>query len=357
MEILIVKTSAIGDVTHTLPALNCLRQKYPEARITWLVEESAADLVKGHKALDRVLISKRKKWFKELRSGKRLPALKKIINFVKELREVKFDLVIDFQGLLKSGVLVGLARGGRKVGFGRGMQHAECSYIFLNERLPAVDMDVHALDRELLLLKGIGVECGEINFAVPVSGDDRKQAGELLGGEVKERNRPLVAVNPQTKWPTKLWDNKKFALVADRLAGQGCLVFFTGAPEDRKVIAEIQADMTEKSLNLAGKSSLKILAALYETADLVISTDTGPMHIAAAVKTPVVALFGPTAPWRTGPYGDIHQVLRTGAACSPCFKKECPLGNRAEQKKCMNDITVEQVNAAVARIMRYSQTS
>ena len=356
MEILIVKTSAIGDVTHTLPALNCLRKKYPEARITWLVEESAADLVKGHKALDRVLISKRKKWFKELRSGNRLLALKKIINFVKELRGVKFDLVIDFQGLLKSGVLVGLARGGRKVGFGRGMQHAECSYIFLNERLPAVDMEVHALDRELLLLKGIGVECGEINFAVPVSRDDRKRAGELLGGPLKRGNRPLVAVNPQTKWPTKLWDNKKFALVADRLVGQGCLVFFTGATDDRKVIAEIQADMTEKSLNLAGKSSLKILAALYETADLVISTDTGPMHIAAAVKTPVVALFGPTAPWRTGPYGDCHQVLRTGAACSPCFKKQCPLANRAEQKKCMNDITVEQVNAAVARIMDYSQS-
>ena len=348
MEILIVKTSAIGDVTHTLPALNCLRLKYPQARITWLVEEAAADLVIGHQALDKVLVSKRKKWFKELRRGDRFSALKKITGFVKELRRVRFDLIIDFQGLLKSGVLVGLARGGRKVGFGRGMQHAECSYIFLNERLPAVDMDIHALDRELLLLKAIGVECEEINFNVPITAHERQQAGELLG-EAGE-NRKLVAINPQTKWPTKLWDNKKFALAADELAGRGCLVFFTGAPADRPVVAEIQADMQNPSLNLAGRSSLKTLAALYETADLVISTDTGPMHIAAAVNTPVVALFGPTAPWRTGPYGDCHQVLRTGVACSPCFKKNCPL-ETGEQKKCMNEISADQVVEAAAGII------
>ena len=350
MEILIVKTSAIGDVTHTLPALNCLRRKYPKARITWLVEEAAADLIKGHQALDRVLISKRKKWFKELRHGNHLRALKKIINFIKELRQVKFDLIIDFQGLLKSGVLVGLARGGQKVGFGRGMQHAECSYIFLNKRLPAVDMDIHALDRELLLLAGIGVECNKIKFNVPVTDLELNQAEELLAGAELD-SRPLVAVNPQTKWPTKLWDNKKFALVADQLA-EDCQLFFTGGPDDRTIIAEIQAAMKAKSLNLAGKSTLKTLAALYRKADLVISTDTGPMHIAAAVNTPVVALFGPTAPWRTGPYGDQHQVLRTGVSCSPCFKKICPLENRAEQKKCMHKITVDQVVDAVNKIVK-----
>lgn len=350
MEILIVKTSAIGDVTHTLPALNCLRRKYPEARITWLVEEAAADLVRSHQALDRVLISKRKKWFAELRTGNRLGAFKKITGFIKELRRVKFDLIIDFQGLLKSGVLVGLARGGRKVGFGRGMQHSECSYIFLNERLPAVDMEIHALDREILLLAGIGVECDKISFNLPISTAELDRACELLTGFGRE-NGPLLAINPQTKWPTKLWDNKKFALVADRLAGQGCRVFFTGGPADKKVIGEIQAAMKENSLNLAGKSTLKTLAALYRKADLVISTDTGPMHIAAAMGTAVVALFGPTAPWRTGPYGDQHQVLRTGVSCSPCFKKLCPLENKAEQKKCMNEIGVEQVVGAALKIL------
>ncbi len=352
MEILIVKTSAIGDVTHTLPALNCLRRQYPQARITWLVEEAAADLLRGHHALNRVLVSKRKKWLNGLRRGNhRMEALKQIVGFVKELRRVRYDLIIDFQGLLKSGILVGLARGGRKVGFGRGMAHAECSYIFLNERLPAVDMDIHALDRELLLLAGIGVECREITFDVPISAEDRRQAEALLGRAAGPGNRPLVGINPQTKWPTKLWDNKKFALVADRLARRGCRVFFTGGPDDRPVVAEIQAAMKQKSLNLAGCSTLRILAALYETANLVISTDTGPMHIAAAVNTPVVALFGPTAPWRTGPYGKQHQVLRTGVPCSPCFKKSCPLENRDERKKCMNEISAEQVVASAAGII------
>jgi lipopolysaccharide heptosyltransferase I len=353
MNILIVKTSAIGDVTHTLPALNCLRRAWPDARIDWLVEEAAADLVVGHHAVDHVLVSKRKQWVSGLRSRAWLQNLKAIFRFLGQLREIKYDLVIDFQGLLKSGILVGVSRGKRKVGFGRGMQHAECSYIFLNERLPAVDMEVHALQRELLLLEGIDVPCSEVVFDLPVSGQDRQQVLELLGENSQDRNnavKPLVAINPQTKWETKLWENERFAQVADQLVAQGCRVIFTGGPPDRIVIEKIQESMKQSSLNLAGRSSLKILTALYERADLVISTDTGPMHIAAAAGTPVVALFGPTAPWRTGPYGKQHQVLRIGISCSPCFKRQCSLPED-RKKRCMKEISVELVVDAALKIL------
>ena len=132
MNILIVKTSAIGDVTHTLPALNALRKHYPEAHSPWLVEEAAADIIKGHRALDRILISRRKYWVMEMRGGfaRFLKAWREVWVFILALRDTRYDLLLDFQGLLKSGVLVWLADADRKIGFGRGMEHAECSYYF-----------------------------------------------------------------------------------------------------------------------------------------------------------------------------------------------------------------------------------
>lgn len=345
MEILIVKTSAIGDVTHTLPALNALRKKYPEARITWLVEEAAAEVIKGHKALDRMLVSGRKKWSRELLGPKFFKVLGEAWRFIRELRDTRYDLLIDFQGLLKSGIFVALARAERKVGYGKGMDHAECSWIFLNEQIPAVDMNIHALDRELMLLKAIGVECDEVRFDFPIGESDTERVAEQLRVAGIEPEDHLVTINPQATWPTKLWDNDKFAAVARALLDQGIRIVFTGGPSEKQEIDDLLSRSGIRALNLAGKTSLKELAALYQRADLLITTDTGPMHIAAAVGTLVVAVFGPTAPWRTGPYGSGHQLIRVELQCSPCFKKECV------DKKCMQMISVEQVLKAVENIM------
>lgn len=348
MNILIVKTSAIGDVTHTLPALNALRKNFPDAHIAWLVEEEAADIVRGHPALDRVLVSRRKYWAREMRGGfaRFVRAGREVVAFIKTLRDTHYDLILDFQGLLKSGVLVWFADGARKVGFGRGMEHAECSYIFLTEKVPPVGMDTHALSREMALLKAIGVETDEIVFDLPTNASDRAGIDALLAEHEIDRQRPLVAINPQATWPTKLWFNDRFSAVADRLLELGCAVVFTGSPGDRLEIEQIIAGMTRKAVNLAGKTSLHSLAALYQAARVVISTDTGPMHIGAAVGTPLVAIFGATAPWRTGPWGEQHVVLRVAMDCSPCLKKKC-----TRNFECMREISAEMVLSAVAGIL------
>jgi lipopolysaccharide heptosyltransferase I len=348
MNILIVKTSAIGDVTHTLPALNALRKHYPEARITWLVEEAAADIVRGHPALDRVLVSRRKYWAAEMRGdcSRFLKACREIWAFIRTLRATRYDLLFDFQGLLKSGVLVWLAKADRKIGFGRGMDHAECSYVFLNERIPPVAMDTHALTREMALLQAIGVEAAEITFDLPITAGDRAAIEAILAGHDIDRQRPLIAINPQATWPTKLWFSERFAEVADRLLERGCAVVFTGSPADRAEIDRILGMMRGRAANLAGETSLMSLAALYQVARVVVSTDTGPMHIAAAAGTPLVAIFGSTAPWRTGPWGQDHLVLRVDLACSPCLKKNCP-----RNSECMRAISVEMVLAAVSEIL------
>lgn len=352
MNILIVKTSAIGDVTHTLPALNALRQHFPDAMITWLVEEAAADIIKGHRALDRVLISRRKYWARELRGGPRrfVKACRELWAFIRALRDTRYDLLLDFQGLLKSGVLVWLADAERKIGFGRGMDHAECSYIFLNERIAPVAMDTHALTREMALLKAIGVATDEIVFDLPITAGDRAEMEEVLARHGVDRHRPLIAINPQATWPTKLWFNDRFAEVAERLLERGYAVVFTGSPADRHEIELIIGAMAGKVANLAGETSLMTLAALYQKATAVVSTDTGPMHIAAAVGTPLVAIFGATAPWRTGPWGENHVVLRVAMDCSPCLKKSCP-----KNSECMRQISVAMVVAAVNEVVTRSK--
>jgi heptosyltransferase I len=346
VNILIVKTSAIGDVIHTLPSLWSLRVHFPEAHITWLVEESAADLVIGHPALNRVLVARRKTWLKDLRAGRLSRALSGWVQFLRELRDTRYDLVIDFQGLLKSAMWVLLTRGTRKVGFGQGMEHAEYSYLALNERIPAVSMNQHAIDRSLLLLKAIGVPPVEIRYTIPVFAQHESETAALLKAcGVREEDR-LVAINAMARWPTKLWEPQFFASLADRLEGLGISVVFTGGEQDGPALNEIGRFMTRRHRCLDGRTSLNTLAALYRRAQVVVTTDSGPMHLAAAVGTPVVALFGPTAPWRTGPYGPNHVVLRADLTCSPCFKKQC-LTTLYEERACMKRLSVDQVAHAV----------
>jgi heptosyltransferase I len=350
VNILIVKTSAIGDVIHTLPSLWSLRAHFPDAHITWLVEESAADLLAGHPALNRVLVVSRNTWVDDLRTGRPYRALHGLVQFVRRLRDTHYDLVIDFQGLIKSALWVLLARGARKVGFGHGMEHAEYSYLALTERVPAVDMNQHAIERSLLLLKGIGVPTMDVRYALPVPAAEEAKAIALLRAVGVHDQDRLAAMNPMARWATKLWEPASFAALADRLEQQGICVVFTGGPQDQPALDEICRLMTAPARRLDGKTSLHTLAAVYRRAQVVVTTDSGPMHLAAAVGTSVVALFGPTAPWRTGPYGAGHVVLRADLTCSPCFKKQC-VTTKYEERACMKRLTVDEVARMVLEKM------
>ena len=354
MNILIVKLSAIGDVIHTLPALNAIRRQFPDAHITWLVEEDAAPLVEGHEALDRVLVSKRKRWMRGLRTSSFFNTIGEIYRFLKALRDTYYDMILDFQALLKSGVLIALARGQRKIGFGKGLEHMEHSYIFLNERIPAVDMEIHALSRGMMFIDALGIPSNMVEFKLPVSSHDHEKVHDLMRAYGLLGAKPMVAINPVARWETKLWANKKFSQLADNLIDRyDAKIVFTGGPDDRETIQNIMTAMKGHAVNLAGHTTLKMLAALYQKMVFVVSTDTGPMHLAAAVDTAVVALFGPTAPWRTGPFGSGHRVIRTASACSPCFKRQCDR-NRC---RCMTDITVEMVYSAASQLFQKSLTT
>jgi 3-deoxy-D-manno-octulosonic-acid transferase/heptosyltransferase-1 len=338
VNILIIKLSAIGDVIHTLPSLGALRQLYPDAHITWVVEEAAADLIKNHPYLDAVLVSRRKRWSKDVCRGQFRQPLEQIRSFIKALRQRHYDLVIDIHGLFKSSIIVFLSRGKRKLGY-NSMQ--ELSGLFLNEKITE-DMNKHAIDRYLDFPRYLGAKINRTQFVLPPNNEAQVKVQNLLR-KYNLEDKKFIAINSVALWETKLWNNEKFAYLADLVNDKLKIkVVFTGSEE--KPIEGITSLMTTENINLGGQTSLPELACLYKKAKMVISTDSGPMHLAAAVGTPVVALFGPTDPARTGPYGSGHTVIRAVLPCSPCYLKKC------STKKCMENISIEQVFAAVEKI-------
>lgn len=338
MNILIVKLSAIGDVIHTLPSLAALRRCYPQAHISWVVEEAASDLLADHPMLDRVLVSRRKRWVRDLLEGhSRASALREIREFLRALRDRPYDLVIDFHGLFKSAVLVLFSGGKRRLGYD---SLQEGSGLVLNERIPE-DMGKHAVDRYLDLPRHLGCATPKPEFPIALQEAHFERVAGLLSAFAVDTSRGFVAVSPVAYWETKLWDEEKFAAVCDRIVRElGLPVVFTGeSPEGP--IERIRALMQAPSASAAGQTSLRELAALYRKASVLLTTDSGPMHLAAAVGTPVVALFGPTSPDRTGPYGEGHVVIRRDLDCSPCFRKAC------KTRECMQAIGVDEVFEAV----------
>jgi lipopolysaccharide heptosyltransferase I len=338
-SILIVKLSAIGDVVHALPFLEVLRENFSNARIDWLVEEQAFQIIEGHSGLDRVIVSRRNSWKSRLLQFKScMSVIREVKSFLKELRSYEYDLVIDLQGLLKSGVLVGLSKGKRKIGMAGAR---EGGWVFLNERPVPVDYDEHAIDRYLRVAGYLENDISSWKGNIPVSDSDKKWVDDLLNANGIQ-NRPLVAINPMARWKTKLWEPEKFAVLANRITDElSCKVIFTGSNSDWNVIEDVSKKMKRRPINIAGRTSLKQLAYLFTRCAALVTTDTGPMHIASAMGCRVVALFGPTAPWRTGPYGQSHKVIRADLECSPCFKKKC------EDVRCMKEITVDRVFEAV----------
>ena len=342
-NILIIKLSAVGDVVHSLPFLEVLRDRFPSAMIDWVVEEDASGIVESHPEIDRLIIFPRKSWLKRfIKKGEYIGVGKEVTKFLKELKSRRYDIVVDLQGLLKSGILTFLANGKRKIALNGGR---EGSLIFTNEKVAIPDPDLHALDKYLCIARYLGATNPVWNGQIPIYDTDEEHVDYLLGGI--GYNSTLVAVNPMAKWESKLWELHRFASLADTIKEElGAGVVFTGSEGDKAAIEDIRSGMKTRALNLAGKTTLKELAYLYQKCAAVICTDTGPMHVAAAMGSPVVvALFGPTSPLRTGPYGAKHRVIRAGLECSPCFKKRC------DDMSCMKKITVEMVFDTVKEVI------
>lgn len=343
MNILIVKLSAIGDVVQTLPSLDALRRHYPKACITWVVEEAAADILDGHPSIDRLLVSRRKQWIENLRHARDMRStFSEIKHFISLLRDRSYDIAIDFHGLFKSACIIAMSGARRKIGY-NSLQ--ELSGLFYSEKI-FENMDKHAVERYLDFARHLGADPGEPTFLIPTSDEITARTDRILAQRGIGQETPFVAVSPVAFWETKLWNEGKFALLCDRIVRElGWAVIFSGRGRI-DIINRIQERMTCPYINLTGETTLRELAAIFRRAVAVVTTDSGPMHIAAAMKTPTVALFGPTNPGRTGPYGKGHAVLRKEMSCSPCLKKHCTT------RICMESIDVDEVFEALTCVAR-----
>ncbi len=334
MKILIVKPSSLGDVIHALPFLKAVKDSFPGARVDWVISKSLKGLLEDNPLIHELIVFDKDSW-KEI---KNLPGtISEIKGLRKILKSKRYDMVIDLQGLLRSGLITFLTPASMKVGF---KQAREGSHYFYNLKIPG-NGAVHAVDKCLEVATVIGAKSKKIEFPLFLDMKARERVARLID------NIPeYVVIAPSARWATKRWPAGNFSSLIKRIS-LPCII--AGSRGDSEIAREIirgiqnteQGTRTATTVNLCGRTSLKELVVLIDGAKAVVSNDSGPMHIAAALNKPLVAIFGPTDPAKTGPYGYQEnrnmKVIRTSVPCSPCRKKRC------RESVCMKDISVDTV--------------
>ncbi|MCS6859340.1 MAG: glycosyltransferase family 9 protein [Abditibacteriales bacterium] len=346
-RILIVKLSSLGDIVHALPTVNALRDRFPQAHIAWLVDAAWREILDGVAAVDEVLINPLPsgKTFRWRRDIGRIGAYWRGVKAMRrELRARQFDAALDLQGLFRSAIWCRWSGAPVRVGL-RDNVH-EFNYVFLTHRVPSAGR--HAVERMLGVAQYFGADISQPRFGYEPPPAAQQFADEFLHRHHADRER-LIGINAGASRPTNRWDTDKFAAVADALAQnlRGQVILF-GAPSDVPRTNDIARQMKTTPIIAAGQTTISQLAALLQRCTLLVSGDTGPMHLATAVGTPVVALFGPAAAWLTGPYGKSHVVVEKDLPCRPCFHRPRACQGRID---CLKMIDVAEVVVAARAIV------
>ena len=332
--------SAIGDVVRTIPAVKGLRERYPDAHIAWCVEEKSSDILVDCPYLDRVILFPRRQLVGK--TGSRTRSLKE---FVRELRRERFDTVLDFHGIFKSGVLALLSGAKERIGFHR-RYTKEFNFLLMNRAVVPPGKKINRFERNVSLVESLGAAPSNLDVEIVVPDEVKRRVGELL--QPFDRDKPLVAIHPTTSRPFKLWDSRNYAKVADKLLTDGVAqVLITCGPGERDAAEQVVAQMQSPPPPLVELGSLREYAWLVKQADLYFGGDTGPMHIASAMGTPIVAIFGPTDPAVNAPYRQPHRVLYKDLSCSPCKERRC-----SPNLECMTAITVEEAYDAILDMLK-----
>ena len=307
MNVAIIKLSSIGDVVHTMPVAAALKRHRPGARVTWVAEAREATLFAGHPDIDEVVIADTRGW-RRGRGG--LAVLRDVATMTRRLRERAFDVALDLQGLMKSGLLTALTRAPCRIGFARGFRREWPSGLFTNERVRPPAAARHVVEQYVALLTPLGIADPAIEFRVPSDADaDERAEAFLAATAIKPRDR-LVLVSPGSGRPDKQWPLAHYRelarCLANDVAARVVVLWGPGEEMDARAIAAAAVGGVA-----APPTSLRELTALARRARLVIAGDTGPLHIAAAVGTRCLGLYGPTSGVRNGPYGPGHRVLES----------------------------------------------
>ena len=336
-SIVVVKLSAIGDVLHGVPAAVAIKRAFPGARIGWVVEGRSGDVLAGHPAIDHLFRLPRG-WLRSLATVRSLR--RQLVDFAP-------DVAIDLQGLLKSAVPTLLSGARMRIGHAS-PESREGAWLAYNH--PVRASADHVVDRNCQLLAPLGIRDVAPDFAMPRWPSSRARMSEWVGS--LRLTAPPVILNPGAGWPSKIWPAERFATVArelERRHGLRSIVVWGGDGEF--AVAERIAAATGRAAVVAPRTSLQDLGELARLARLFISGDTGPLHLAAAVGTPCVGLFGPVPAARNGPHGQLHVAVEPPLALRPAWAE------RKTDTRSMAGIETERVVAAAGEILARAEAA
>lgn len=327
LKALILKPSSLGDVIHALPVARLLRQQRPGCEIHWWLGKDLLPLLEGDPDVSRLIPFNRRRWWAPTHPTG-------LWQTVKQAREERYDLVIDLQGLLRSALFAWLARGAFTIGV---MDRREGGSAFYDVAVDRPGHKSHAVDWYLSVAKALGLETAMEFDWLPV----RSKVQAEISRKWPLNGATWIAMCPGARWENKQWPLGYFTDLTRKLlaARPDLQVVVIGGREDErrgKVLHEVSPD---RVLDLTGCTSLSEMIEWIRVSALTITNDTGPMHVAAALKKPVVAFFGPTAPERTGPYGQTSQVLRERMDCVPCLRRRCSF---EENMACLHRISSDR---------------
>jgi lipopolysaccharide heptosyltransferase II len=329
-RILIVLLGSVGDVTRALPVANQIRDAFPNATIAWAIGPAAFPLIEHHPAVDEAIVFNWGDWRNSLGP------------FLRRIRRGKFDLVLDLQRLLKSGLISWWSGAPCRVGFHR-RDAKEGNWLLNNHHIPLTGNGVSKLQHYFKFVEYLGVHKAAIRWELRITPEEERRVGQVL--DKVEGNFAAYFVG--SRWESKQWfaaQTAKCATEVRRRYGLGGVLL--GTAEDAVFAQHVAQASAAPLTNLVGRTSLREAIGVVRRAAVAIGPDTGLMHVAAAVGTPVVSLWGATSPARTGPHGFSHLVIRGNAPCSPCYLRRCPIG-----RICMESIDVDKVAAKVGEAL------
>ena len=335
-KILIVLHGAIGDVTRALPLAGLLRRRFPAATLAWSVEPASLPLLEICSSIDEILIFDRP------------GGMTAFVRLLKTIRRHRFDLVLDLQRHLKSGFISRWSGAPYRLGFHRS-DAKELNWLFNNLHIPATGNSTAKILHYLKFAEFLGIAPEPIEWDLRLTSEDKLRAEKLLGGCV----RGMAILFIGSRWESKQWFAAQIAATASAIRSRyGLEVIFLGAPADRLLAKEAEALAAQKIINLTGQTTLREAITIIAQARFCVGPDTGLMHIAAAVGTPVVSLWGATDPIRTGPYGFADLAIQGKADCAPCYLRRCAIG-----RVCMQSIANEAILAMIDRALERGATA
>lgn len=337
-NILVVRLDRMGDVVLSTPVLKALRDTYPESRITFMVRPPVKEIVEGNPYVDDVIIYDKAMGF--------LGSL----GLIKKLRGKKFDLAVALHPTSRTHWIIFLSGISKRLGFDRRKRMG----ILLTDRIPdKKHLGLkHEIDYTLDILRYMGIDVKDRRMHVPVSRDNGMRAREMLENGGISENDSVVAVNPGASCPSKRWPAEKFAEAADMLIkSRGVKIVIISGGSDKCIGAKMASSMKERCLDLSGRTGVGDMAGILKRVKLFISNDSGPVHVACAVGTPVVAIFGRSdrglSPRRWGPSNKGDVVIHKDVGCMECLAHNCVLGF-----KCLSAITVDEVVRAAEGLLK-----